>query len=233
MTHGHARRRREAVVAEIEARVRGHGHTLAPVEGATLAPARARQHAARRGRRRRCFAPIRRRTLVGLCLMAAQAFFYNAIFFTYALVLTDFYGVAGRSRRLVHPAVRGGQFPRAVAARPAVRHDRAPDHDRRDLCALRRSARGTGYLFSTGCCRRETQTIAWMVIFFFASAAASSAYLTVERDLSARDPRARDRVLLRGRHRARRRGRPVAVRRADRHAARAPACSSAICSARR
>src|SRR5262249_18713146 len=35
----------------------------------------------------------RQRALVGLSLMASQAFFYNAIFFTYALVLTDFYGV--------------------------------------------------------------------------------------------------------------------------------------------
>ena len=35
----------------------------------------------------------RQRTLVGLSLMAAQAFFYNAIFFTYALILTDFYGI--------------------------------------------------------------------------------------------------------------------------------------------
>jgi len=35
----------------------------------------------------------RQRTLVGLSLMVAQAFFYNAIFFTYALVLTDFYGI--------------------------------------------------------------------------------------------------------------------------------------------
>ena len=35
----------------------------------------------------------RRRTVVGLCLMASQAFFYNAIFFTYALVLTDFFGI--------------------------------------------------------------------------------------------------------------------------------------------
>jgi MFS family permease len=34
------------------------------------------------------------RTMVGLSLMAAQAFFYNAIFFTYALILTDFYGVS-------------------------------------------------------------------------------------------------------------------------------------------
>ena len=64
----------------------------------------------------------RPRTLVGLALMTAQAFFYNAIFFTYALVLTDFYGVPAERRRLVHPALRGRQFPRAAAARPAVRH---------------------------------------------------------------------------------------------------------------
>ena len=36
----------------------------------------------------------RRRTLVGLSLMVSQAFFYNAIFFTYALVLTEFYGIS-------------------------------------------------------------------------------------------------------------------------------------------
>src|SRR5262249_16939074 len=35
----------------------------------------------------------RQRSLVGLTLMVAQAFFYNAIFFTFALVLTDFYGI--------------------------------------------------------------------------------------------------------------------------------------------
>jgi predicted MFS family arabinose efflux permease len=35
----------------------------------------------------------RRRTAVGLSLMTAQAFFYNAIFFTYALILIDFYKV--------------------------------------------------------------------------------------------------------------------------------------------
>ena len=39
------------------------------------------------------FSGQRQRSLVGLSLMAAQAFFYNAIFFTYALILTDFYGV--------------------------------------------------------------------------------------------------------------------------------------------
>ena len=42
---------------------------------------------------RALFVTYRQRTLVGFSLMAAQAFFYNAIFFTYALVLTDFYGM--------------------------------------------------------------------------------------------------------------------------------------------
>ena len=54
----------------------------------------------------RSFRRHRRRTLVGLALMVAQAFFYNAIFFTYALVLTDFYGIPLEQRRLVHSAVR-------------------------------------------------------------------------------------------------------------------------------
>src|SRR5204862_5028950 len=43
---------------------------------------------------RALFVTYRERTLVGLTLMAAQAFFYNAIFFTYALILTNFYGTA-------------------------------------------------------------------------------------------------------------------------------------------
>ena len=45
--------------------------------------------------------------------MVSQAFLYNAIFFTYALVLTKFYGVAERPDRALPAAVRGGQLPRA------------------------------------------------------------------------------------------------------------------------
>ena len=59
----------------------------------------------------------RARAVFGLTLMASQAFFYNAIFFTYALVLARFYGVAGRSRRLLHLPVRDRQFPRPAGAR--------------------------------------------------------------------------------------------------------------------
>ena len=90
------------------------------------------------------FSLYRQRSLVGLALMTAQAFFYNAIFFTFALVLTDFYGIAAEPGRLVHPAVRGRQFPRAAAARPAVRHAGPPRHDRVHLWRFRRAAGAVG-----------------------------------------------------------------------------------------
>ena len=90
---------------------------------------------------RRCSTCIAPRTLVGLALMAAQAFFYNAIFFTYALVLTDFYHVPGDQRRLVYPAVRARQLSRPAAARATFRHDRPTQDDRLDLRFVRHPAR--------------------------------------------------------------------------------------------
>jgi MFS family permease len=119
-----------------------------------------------------------RRTLVGLALMAAQAFFYNSIFFTYALILTDFYGV---------PADRVGwhilPFAAGNFSGPLLLGRLFDTLGRKFMIATTYAASGallaaTGYLFSRGLLSAETQTIAWMVIFFFASAAASSAYLT-------------------------------------------------------
>jgi MFS family permease len=121
----------------------------------------------------------RRRTAVGLTLMASQAFFYNAIFFTYALVLTDFYGIrADHVGWYLLPFAIGnflgpvmlGRFFDTVGRRPMI--------------ALTYALSGvllavTGYLFAIGTLSATGQTIAWTVIFFFASAAASSAYLTV------------------------------------------------------
>ena len=60
-----------------------------------------------------------KRTFVGLSLFTGQAFLYNAIFFTYALVLTEIYGVSASQRRPLPAAVRGRQLPRAAAARAA------------------------------------------------------------------------------------------------------------------
>ena len=111
--------------------------------------------------------------------MASQAFFYNAIFFTYALVLTDFYGI--RSDQVgwyLLPFAAGnflgpvflGRFFDTVGRRPMIAATYAVSGV---LLAV------TGYLFAIGMLSAVQQTIAWMVIFFFASAAASSAYLTV------------------------------------------------------
>ena len=67
----------------------------------------------------------------------------------------------------------------------------------------------TGILFKNGTLNATTQTVAWCIIFFFASAGASAAYLTVSRDLPDGDAGDGDRVLLRDRHDRRRLRRPL------------------------
>ena len=112
--------------------------------------------------------------------MVAQAFFYNAIFFTYALISDRFLWHPGRPGRLVPSSVCGGEFSRSRAARPAVRYNRTQTDDRVHLCDLWAAPRRQRLsVYDRRNYPRTTQTIAWMVIFFFASAAASSAYLTV------------------------------------------------------
>src|SRR6516164_1348835 len=92
MTHGFAARAR-AIVSAIEEQFRRRGRRIdpGPVPSVRL---RTRRYTPLTEVARTLFQIYRKRTLVGLCLMAAQAFFYNAIFFTYALILTDFYNVA-------------------------------------------------------------------------------------------------------------------------------------------
>jgi MFS family permease len=121
----------------------------------------------------------RQRTLVGLALMVAQAFFYNAIFFTFALVLTDFYGIASDQVGWYILPFAAGNF-----LGPLLLGRLFDTLGRRAMIALTYGVSGillaiSGYLFSIGALSAEGQTIAWMVIFFFASPAASAAYLTV------------------------------------------------------
>ena len=111
--------------------------------------------------------------------MAAQAFFYNAIFFTYALVLTKFYGVASADVGWYILPFALGNFLGPAAARPAVRHARPARDAGGDLCDLRPAARRLRRAVPAGVLTAATQTIGWMVVFFFASPAASAAYLTV------------------------------------------------------
>jgi MFS family permease len=125
------------------------------------------------------FMTYRQRTAVGLALMAAQAFFYNAIFFTYALVLTDFYAV-----RIDHVGWYLLPFAAGNVLGPIVLGRFFDTIGRRPMITMTYAVSGvllaiSGWLFAIGALSAVGQTISWMVIFFFASTAASSAYLTV------------------------------------------------------
>jgi MFS family permease len=175
MTHGRAAEA-ERVVADIERRVLGANP---PHAGLPRVRLRARSHTPLSEVVHTLFARHHGRTWVGLSLMAAQAFFYNAIFFTYALVLTDFYGV---------PAERVGWYILPFAAGnflgPLLLGRLFDVLGRRIMIAFTYIMSGvllagSGALFAQETLGAVGQTVAWTVIFFFASAAASSAYLTV------------------------------------------------------
>jgi MFS family permease len=119
------------------------------------------------------------RSFLGFVLMLTQAFFYNAIFFTYALVLMRFYGVPEQS-------VGGYLLPFALGnvLGPIVLGHLFDTIGRKPMIAATYGVSGillglTGWLFHAGLLTAQTQTLAWTIIFFVASAAASSAYLTV------------------------------------------------------
>ncbi len=177
MTHGRVAEAK-AVLDGIEAEFRAHGHALG-AEPLPVLRLRTRRFTPLAEVAKTLFRVERRRTLVGLSLMAAQAFFYNAIFFTYALVLTDFYGIPGdhvgwyllpfAAGNFLGPVFLGRLFD-TVGRRPMI----AATYGISGLLLA-----GAGYLFAIGALSATGQTIAWMAIFFVASAAASSAYLTV------------------------------------------------------
>jgi MFS family permease len=124
-------------------------------------------------------AEYRNRSVLGLTLMGAQAFLYNAIFFTYALVLNRYYKVpAGLTGLYLMP------FALANFMGPITLGHLFDTIGRRPMIASTFAASAlilivTGYLFERGVLTATTQTALWSLMFFFASSAASSAYLTV------------------------------------------------------
>jgi MFS family permease len=120
-----------------------------------------------------------RRSAVVLALMVSQAFFYNAIFFTYALVLTRFHAIEETRVGLYILPFAAGNVLGPLLLGPLF--DRV---GRRIMIAATYVLSGvaltlTGIAFVRGLLDATTQTLAWSVVFFLASAAASSAYLTV------------------------------------------------------
>jgi MFS family permease len=125
------------------------------------------------------FGDYPKRSVLGLALFVGQAFLYNAVFFTYSLVLTTFYGVSSASVGYYLIAFAAGNF-----LGPVILGRLFDVVGRRFMIAGTYLASGvmltvTAWLFDRGVLSADTQTIAWMVIFFFASAGASAAYLTV------------------------------------------------------
>ncbi len=119
------------------------------------------------------------RTTLGLSLIVSQAFLYNGVFMTFALVLANFYGVAAdRVGLYLVPFALGnflgpltlGRFFDTVGRKPMIAGTYT-------ISALLLAL--TGWLFDAGALTPVTQTALWSLVFFFASSAASSAYLTV------------------------------------------------------
>jgi MFS family permease len=167
----------EQIIAEIEGRVTHHRGTLPPPESKILI--QPRTHTPLKEIWQAIVHRHRRRSLLGLALMTSQAFFYNAIFFTYGLVLIKFYGLPAQKVGLyLFPFALGNFFG------PLLLGHLFDLVGRRQMITLTYVLSGillaiSGWLFQLGMLTARTQAIAWTVIFFVASAAASSGYLTV------------------------------------------------------
>jgi MFS family permease len=178
MTHGYQRQAEESM-EQIESEVAGEtGDKLTPVTGQGL-KIHPRKSFGFGTVARTMLTTYPSRSILGLLLMTSQAFLYNAVFFTYALILTRFYDVpAGHTGLYLLPFALGnfagplilGHFFDVVGRKQMISGTYA-------ISALLLAA--TGWLFSKGLLSANSQTALWTIIFFFASAAASSAYLTV------------------------------------------------------
>ncbi|HEX6500502.1 MAG TPA: MFS transporter [Micromonosporaceae bacterium] len=178
MTHGKVAEA-EQTVGGIEQRVEESGKHLEPVGEDKCIEVEPQRKVYYRDIARVMLRDYRRRSVLGLTLMVTQSFLYNAIFFSYALVLANFFGIKDQNiplfffpfavGNLLGPLVLGHFF---------------------DTVGRRRMIAGTylvsslilaasGYLFWVGALNAVSQTILWCVVFFIASAGASSAYLTV------------------------------------------------------
>jgi MFS family permease len=178
LTHGRNEEAEETTDA-IEEQVRQQtGRELPPVEGPPIVVEQ-RESIGFGIIAKAMFQLYPKRTILGLTLMGSQAFLYNAIFFTYALVLTKFYGIeAGTVPYFLLPFAVGNVLGPWLLGRLFDTIGRVAMISG---CYFISGAllAGTGYLFYLDILSAVTQTILWVIVFFFASAAASAGYLTV------------------------------------------------------
>lgn len=121
----------------------------------------------------------KKRSVLGFALMVSQAFFYNAVLFTYGLVLLRYYAVPARKLGLFLVPLALGNF-----LGPLLMGRLFDTLGRKVMISGTYIASGlllalTAWLFRLGVLTAITQALCWSAIFFVASSAASSAYLTV------------------------------------------------------
>ena len=128
---------------------------------------------------RTVFATYRKRAALGLSLFIGQAFLYNAITFGFGAILTKFYDVPVGATGYYFAVIAFGNFLGplllgrffdTVGRRPMI----SSTYLLSGLLLF-----GTAWLFGRGSLSAVTLTACWCVALFFASAGASSAYLTV------------------------------------------------------
>ncbi|WP_327145870.1 MFS transporter [Nocardia sp. NBC_01327] len=176
--HGHAEAAEESIT-EIEREVAATGVTVPPVDESRAMEIKPTRQIGYVALTRVLFREYPSRAILGASLMISQSFLYNAIFFTYTLVLGKFYDVPSSATPIYLIAFAVGNLIGPFAIGHLF-----------DTLGRRTMISGTyilsgvllaisAGLFYAGVLNAITQTLCWCVIFFFASAGASSAYLTV------------------------------------------------------
>jgi MFS family permease len=169
----------EKSISFIEHEVEQTGRTLPRVDESRAIEIKPTKQIGYAALTRVLFREYPKRAVLGATLMITQSFLYNAIFFTYTLVLGNFFGVDSKQAPLFLIAFAVGNL-----AGPLTIGHLFDTIGRKKMIAGTYILSGvllaiTAVLFNAGALNATTQTIAWCVIFFFASAGASSAYLTV------------------------------------------------------
>jgi MFS family permease len=178
MTHGREREAEETT-DRIEQEVIRHGLAIEPVSPSKAIDVKARGAISYIEIAKVLLGKYPSRSFLGFSMMVTQAFLYNAIFFTSGLVLGKFYNVPADQLGLYF-------FPFALGnlAGPLILGRLFDTIGRRRMIASTYGGSAillaiSGWLFNQGVLDAGTQTVMWCVIFFFASAGASAAYLTV------------------------------------------------------
>lgn len=178
MTHG-CEVEAEQTVDDIERRVERSGVTLEPVPEDKALEIKAQKSVSYIMLAKIIFTTYPKRGILGATMMITQSFLYNAIFFTYALVLSKFFHISHSHVPLFFIPFALGNLIGPLVLGPLF-----------DTMGRRKMILGTygisaiilavsAVMFHNGALNAVTQTILWCICFFFASAGASSAYLTV------------------------------------------------------